>query len=160
MRRVWLGLKSIEKGVLLGCRPRYVARIICLAKGCAHDRSEKPARRTRSKAFTGRANRSQADTDRPTEDAEYNSHTMGTFQSQRVGSRGCMQAIVCPVRRSRWFSTICAPGGRGWSPVDATPMSVLDGMSQTATLNSGFASDGAVRAYFEGARRTARPHAR
>ena len=44
---------------------------------------------------------------------------------------------------------------RAWGPwmvsVDATPMSVLDGMSQTATLNSGFASDGAVRAYFEGA---------
>ena len=35
--------------------------------------------------------------------------------------------------------------------VDDEPMSVLDGMSQTATLASGFASDQAVNAYFNGA---------
>jgi len=43
---------------------------------------------------------------------------------------------------------------RSWGPwmvsIDDEPLSVLDGMSQTATLTAGFAADAVVRAYFEG----------
>ena len=41
--------------------------------------------------------------------------------------------------------------GPWMTSVDETPLVVLDGMSQTATLTDGFASDAVVRGYFDGA---------
>ncbi len=41
-------------------------------------------------------------------------------------------------------------GGAWFVSVDEQPLSVLDGMSQTATLCGGFSEDQVVRAYFEG----------
>ena len=147
-----------RKRVLLGCRPRY-ARIVCLAKG-AHMTDQKRRLDELAQKHLQEGLTSQADTDRPTEDAANTTPTRWAPSTIReTGSRGYLAGDRMP----REKKPVVFDHMRAWGPwmvsVNATPWRSRRYESDRDT-QQWLCIRQRSEACFERLRRTARPHAR